>query len=65
MFGAQRVLLTVLTGTSQSPHCVGRRRCDVMPPRHLGNPGAHVTVRLDEAFHGRLACPVHFGQRQG
>lgn len=36
-----------------------------MSPRHLGNPGAHVAVRLDEAFHGRLACPVHFGPGQG
>lgn len=65
MFGAQLVLPTVLTGTSQSPHCVGRRRCDVMPPRHLRNAGAHVTVHLDEAFHARLACPVPFGQGQG
>lgn len=30
-------------------------------PSTWGNPGVYVTVRLDEAFHRRPACPVHLG----
>ena len=60
MYGAELVLLTVLTATSQSPHCVPP--CDVMAPKHLGNPGVCVRVCLDEAAHGRTACPACLGQ---
>lgn len=71
MYGAPFVPLTGLPSTSQSPHCVqtgtgmGGGACDVMPSKHLGNPGGDVMSCLDGTGAFGRTCRASVGIRSG
>lgn len=64
MYGAPFVARSVL---SKSSLCSdgGGRRCDVMPSKHLGNPGDDVMFCLDQTFTLGMTCRASLGSRSG